>query len=47
MEAFGKEIQIKRFGCNCLDEPGQPIDPSVNWFVDYNYEHFDDLAPIM
>ena len=19
-----------------------PIDPSVNWFVDYNYEHFDD-----
>lgn len=33
MEAFGKEIQIKRFGCNCLDEPGQPIDPSVNLFV--------------
>ena len=33
MEAFGKELQIKRFGCNCLDEPGQPIDPSVNLFV--------------
>ena len=33
MEAFGKEIQIKRFGCNCLDEPGQPIEPSVNLFV--------------
>ena len=33
MEAFGKEIQIKRFGCNCLDEPGQPIGPSVNLFV--------------
>lgn len=33
MEAFGKEIQIKRFGCNCLDEPGQPVEPSVNLFV--------------
>jgi pyruvate-formate lyase-activating enzyme len=33
MEAFGKEILIKRFGCNCLDEPGQPIEPSVNLFV--------------
>ena len=33
MEAFGKEIQIKSFGCNCLDEPGQPVEPSVNLFV--------------
>lgn len=33
MEAFGKEIQIKRFGCNCLDEPGRPVEPSVNLFV--------------
>ena len=33
MEAFGKEIWIKRFGCNCLDEPGQPVEPSVNLFV--------------
>ena len=33
MEAFGKEIQIKRFSCNCLDEPGQPVEPSVNLFV--------------
>ena len=33
MEAFGKEIWIKRFGCNCLDEPGRPIEPSVNLFV--------------
>ena len=33
MIVFGKEIQIKRFGCNCLDEPGQPIEPSVNLFV--------------
>ena len=33
MEAFGKEIQIKRVGCNCLDEPGRPIEPSVNLFV--------------
>lgn len=33
MEAFGKEIQIKHFGCNCLDEPGQPVEPSVNLFV--------------
>lgn len=20
-----------------------PIDPTVNWFVDYNYEHYDDM----
>ena len=33
MKAFGKEIQIKRVGCNCLDEPGRPIEPSVNLFV--------------
>lgn len=33
MEAFGKEIQIKSFGCNCLDEPGQLVEPSVNLFV--------------
>lgn len=33
METFSKEIQIKRFGCNCLDEPGQPVEPSVNLFV--------------
>ena len=33
MEAFGKEIQIKCFGCNCLDELGQPVEPSVNLFV--------------
>ena len=33
MEAFGKEIQMKHFGCNCLDEPGQPVEPSVNLFV--------------
>ena len=33
MNVFGKEIQIKRFGCNCLDEPGQPVEPSVNLFV--------------
>lgn len=33
MEAFGKEIQIKRVGCNCMDEPGQPVEPSVNLFV--------------
>ena len=33
MEAFGKEIQIKRVGCNCMDELGQPVEPSVNLFV--------------
>ena len=33
MEAFGKEIQIKRVGCNCMDESGQPVEPSVNLFV--------------
>ena len=33
MVVFGKEIQIKRVGCNCLDESGQPIEPSVNIFV--------------
>lgn len=33
MEAFGTVIQIKRFGCNCLDEPGRPVEPSVNLFV--------------
>ena len=33
MVVFGKEIQIKRVGCNCLDEAGQPIEPSVNIFV--------------
>lgn len=33
MVVFGKEIQIKRVGCNCLDESGQPVEPSVNIFV--------------
>lgn len=33
MEGFGNAIKIKRVGCNCLDEPGQPVEPSVNLFV--------------
>ena len=33
MDVFGKAIKIKRVGCNCLDEPGQAIAPSVNLFV--------------
>ena len=33
MVVFGKEIQIKRVGCNCLDESGHPVEPSVNIFV--------------
>lgn len=33
MVVFGKEIQIKQVGCNCLDAPGKPIEPSVNIFV--------------
>ena len=33
MDVFGNAIKIKRVGCNCLDEPGQPIEPSVNLFV--------------
>lgn len=33
MQLFDKEIQIKKIGCNCVDEPGKPISPSVNLFV--------------
>lgn len=33
MEGFSNAIKIKRVGCNCLDEPGQPVEPSVNLFV--------------
>ena len=33
MVVFGKEIQIKQVGCNCLDAPGKPVEPSVNIFV--------------
>ena len=33
MQLFDKEIQIKKIGCNCVDEPGKPILPSVNLFV--------------
>ena len=33
MVVFGNAIQIKRMGCNCLDESGQPIEPSVDLFV--------------
>lgn len=33
MEIFGKEIQLRRTGCNLIDEPGKPISPFVNLFV--------------
>lgn len=33
MKIFGKDIQIKRFGCNLIDEPGKHVVPSVNLFV--------------
>ena len=33
MDVFGNAIKIKRVGCNSLDEPGQPVEPSVNLFV--------------
>lgn len=33
MVVFDKEIQIKSHGCNIMEEPGQPIIPSVNLFV--------------
>ena len=33
MDVFGDAIKIKLVGCNCLDEPGQPVEPSVNLFV--------------
>ncbi len=33
MQIFGKEIQIKRTGCNLIDEPGKCVAPSVNLFV--------------
>lgn len=33
MDGFRDAIKIKRVGCNCLDEPGQPVEPSVNLFV--------------
>ena len=33
MEIFGKEIQIKKQGCNVMGELGKPIPPSVNLFV--------------
>lgn len=33
MEIFGKEIQLRRTGCNLTDEPGKPISPFVNLFV--------------
>lgn len=33
MDGFCDAIKIKRVGCNGLDEPGQPIEPSLNLFV--------------
>ena len=33
MNIFGKEIQIKKLGCNVMGESGKPIPPSVNLFV--------------
>ena len=33
MEIFGKEIQIKKQGCNVMGETGKPVSPSVNLFV--------------
>jgi molybdenum cofactor biosynthesis enzyme MoaA len=33
MDVFGNAIKIKRVGCNSFDEPGQPVEPSVNLFV--------------
>lgn len=33
MEIFGKDISLKRFNCNLLNFPGEPIPPSVNLFV--------------
>lgn len=33
MKIFGREIEIKKYGCNLKDEPGREIVPSVNIFV--------------
>lgn len=33
MQIFGKDILLKRFGCNQEDTPGQAIVPHVNLFV--------------
>lgn len=33
MQIFGKEILLKRFGCNLNDEPGLRVLPPVNIFV--------------
>jgi molybdenum cofactor biosynthesis enzyme MoaA len=33
MDGFGDAIKIKHVGCNCLDESGHPVEPSVNLFV--------------
>ncbi len=33
MQIFGKDILLKKVGCNLLDEPGKPIVPSVNIFL--------------
>lgn len=32
-ELFGKEVEIKKFGCNQFDTPGHEIVPSVNIYV--------------
>ena len=33
MDIFGKEILVKKLGCNVMGESGKPIPPSVNLFV--------------
>ena len=33
MKIFGKDIFIKKIGCNCLDTPGRPIAPAINLYV--------------
>ena len=33
MKVFGKDIQLRRYGCNLIDEPGKPVAPFVNLFV--------------
>lgn len=33
MQIFGKDIQVKRIGCNIMNEPGHPVPPSINLFV--------------